>query len=145
MTDEVDYSEEMSGGEEEDRTKVQKKKGRGHRAPTDKTRYAGKSGRFESVVATDEDVQKSVEGYVLMIANVHEEAAEDDIFDVFAEFGEVTNLHLNSDRRTGFVKGYALVEYGTLGEARHAIEEGNGQTVMENKLSVGFAFKKGES
>merc|ERR1711879_1016960 len=137
----VDHGEDMSDGQTEDR-KPQKKKGRGHRAPTDKTRYAGKSGRFESVVGTDENVQKSVEGYVLLITNVHEEAAEDDIFDVFAEFGEVINLHLNSDRRTGFVKGYALVEYATLGEAQRAVEEGNGLTVMEKTIKVGFAFKK---
>ncbi|GAA6019666.1 hypothetical protein JCM10207_006963 [Rhodosporidiobolus poonsookiae] len=84
--------------------------------------------------------QRSVEGWIVIVTNVHEEATEDDLQDRFADYGDVKNLHLNLDRRTGYVKGYALVEYETKAEAEKAIAEAPKEPFLEKTLACDFAF-----
>lgn len=106
-------------------------------------RYQGRGGVFESVDGNGGPGPiKSVEGWILFVRGVHEEAQEDDILDKFSEFGDVRNINVNLDRHTGFVKGYALVEFEEYDQASEALEKMNGAEVLGQTLSVDWAFVK---
>ncbi|KAJ0810839.1 putative RNA-binding motif protein [Helianthus annuus] len=121
-----------------------KTKGRGFREETGAQRDGRMSGRFDSLDSGGgPGPERSIEGWIILVTGVHEEAQEDDLQNAFGEFGEIKNLHLNLDRRTGFVKGYALIEYENYEEAEKAITSMDGGELLTQTVNVDWAFSKG--
>lgn len=85
---------------------------------------------------------RSVEGWVVFVTGVHEEAQEDDLLDAFSEHGKVKKVCINVDRQTGMAKGYALVEYEEQSEAQDAINTLHGTDVLGKAIGVHWAFVK---
>jgi len=151
--DEVDFEDELEGDTAmEDSApakggKAVQRDGSGRRMKGRGTASSAMEGdAFESIEnkgGSTKGPLRSVEGWIIFVTNLHEETQEDDVHDKFCEFGEIKNLHLNLDRRTGFVKGYALVEYESQKEAQGAIDNMEGETLMGSTINVDWAFSRG--
>ena len=125
-------------------------KGRGTRSATDDHMDVDDDGKAYDRLGCDKPSdapapQKSIEGWIIFVTGVHEEAQEDMIHDKFSDFGEIKNLHLSLDRRTGYVKGYCLVEYEKKEDAKNAIQEMNDTSFMGKNIEVNWAFASGPS
>lgn len=84
----------------------------------------------------------AVEGWAIFVSNLNEEVSEEEVQDKFADFGKIRDVRMNLDHRTGYVKGYALVEFEEYKNAVLAIEELDGKEWLGNRLALDFCFLK---
>ena len=75
----------------------------------------------------------------IYVGNLHYKIGEDDLREVFAEYGVVTSVKIIKDRESGNSKGFGFVEMSNDAEARKAIKELNGSEVWNREIKVNEA------
>ena len=73
------------------------------------------------------------------VANISFNATEQDLRDLFAEYGEIESVKMITDKYTGQSRGFAFVEMESEDGAKKAISALNGATFMGRTLTVAEA------
>jgi RNA recognition motif-containing protein len=81
-------------------------------------------------------------GNRLYVGNLSFNTGSDALRDAFAKFGEVTDVHLVTDRMTGQPRGFGFVTMGTSAAAQAAIEGMNGSPLDGRVLRVNEAEER---
>ena len=76
------------------------------------------------------------------VGNMNYSTAENNLRDLFTQYGNVQSVNIIVDRYTGKAKGFGFVEMNTEEEARAAIEALNGFEYMGRQLRVNEAEDK---
>ncbi|HEY9739778.1 MAG TPA: RNA-binding protein [Coleofasciculaceae cyanobacterium] len=80
----------------------------------------------------------------IYVGNLSYEVTQDDLMQVFAEYGTVNRVQLPADRETGRLRGFAFVEMGTEAEETAAIDALDGAEWMGRDLKVNKAKPREE-
>lgn len=72
----------------------------------------------------------------IYVGNLHYNVSDEDLKQVFEEYGEVTSVKIIMDRETGRSKGFGFIEMSDDAKAREAIEELNGAELMGRTMKV---------
>ena len=78
-------------------------------------------------------------GNRLYVGNLSFSATTESIRTAFAAFGEVSDIHIPTDRESGQARGFAFVTMGNAHEATKAIAEMNGALLDGRALRVNEA------
>lgn len=81
----------------------------------------------------------------IYLGNVDFKVKEEQLTDLFTEYGEVKSVKVITDKLTGRSKGFAFVEMPNDDEAKEAIANLNGYMLNNRELSVSVARPKEEN
>lgn len=80
----------------------------------------------------------------IYVANIPFKASDDELKELFLEYGEVISAKIIFDKLTKRSRGFGFVEMGNDDEARQAMEALNGKDFMGKKLVVNEARPRTE-
>ena len=80
----------------------------------------------------------------IYVGNLSYEVSQEDLNEVFAEYGSVRRVYLPTDRETGRVRGFGFVEMETLTQEEAAISALDGAEWYGRSLKVNKAKPREE-
>ena len=80
----------------------------------------------------------------IYIGNLHYNVNEEEIKEIFKEYGEVMSVTIITDKYTGRSKGFGFIEMLNDGEANKAIDNLNGTEIRGRKVIVNQAKERGK-
>ena len=80
----------------------------------------------------------------IYVGNLSYETTADELKGMFAQHGEVTDVHMPTDRETGRPRGFAFVEMSSDDEARAAMQALDGTEIGGRALRVNEARPRGD-
>jgi RNA recognition motif-containing protein len=86
--------------------------------------------------------RKTLMGTRLYVGNLSFSSTVDTVREAFARIGEVTDVHIVTDRATGQSRGFGFVTMGSPAEAQKAIESMNGANLDGRALRVNEAEER---
>ncbi|MFN7514972.1 RNA recognition motif domain-containing protein [Microcystis sp.] len=72
----------------------------------------------------------------IFVGNLSYEISQDDLVEVFKDYGEVKRVHVPVDKETGRKRGFAFVEMVSKGQETAAIEALDGADWMGRSIKV---------
>ncbi len=75
----------------------------------------------------------------LYVGNLSYATTEDDLRQLFSEFGNIESVNIITDRMSGQSKGFGFVEMGTEAEAQLAADKLNNTELNERNITVSEA------
>jgi RNA recognition motif-containing protein len=75
----------------------------------------------------------------IYVGNLSFEVKQEDLNEVFSEYGTVKQVHIPTDRETGRIRGFAFVEMESEASEDKAIEALDGAEWMNRELKVNKA------
>jgi len=81
----------------------------------------------------------------IYVGNLDYKTTDDDLRELFEEFGAVDAANVIKDRESGRSKGFGFVEMGNEDEALEAIDELDGAEIDGRTIKVNKARPKGSS
>jgi len=75
----------------------------------------------------------------IYVGNLNYKVTQEDLQELFSEYGEVVSVNIINDRETGRSKGFGFVEMADDADAENAINSLNGTSYLERDLKVNQA------